>query len=272
MAQFRENHLYLGDCFEVMRDWPDGCVDHCVVDPPYNISKKNGLGWAFSSHITISEEWDIFSREEFIQFNREWLKLVCRVVKPNGNIFIFGSFHNIYDIGCLLGEMDRRIINSIVWFKPNAQPNITGRTLTESTEHIIWACNGKKEMASNWVFNYDIAKKLNQGKQMRNVWQIPYASLTEKKYGKHPSQKPIEVISRIILIATKPNDIILDCFAGSGTTGVVAQSFSRKWVMVENNPEYFQIAETRIKQVKVPYPHELLQPGFSFDDNDEESS
>ena len=254
-----KNILYEGDCIEVMKQWDDACIDHCITDPPYNMSKKNGLAWAFSNHVTMSEKWDIFSRKEYLDFTRKWLEQVCRIVKPNGNIFIFGSFHNIYDIGCILNEFDLKIINSIVWFKPNAQPNITCRMLTESTEHIIWACNGTKKNGKNWVFNYDIAKMLNGNKQLRNVWAIPYPSKNERKFGNHPSQKPIELISRIMLIATNKDDIVLDCFSGSGTTGVVAQSFGRKWIMVENNPEYNNIARKRLENVHIEYPMELLQ-------------
>ena len=254
-----ENKIYEGDCIEVMRQWDDNCIDHCITDPPYNMSKKKGLGWAFSKHVTMEEKWDIFTREDYLDFTRQWLKEVCRVVKPNGNIFIFGSYHNIYDLGYIVNEMDLKILNSIVWFKPNAQPNITCRMLTESTEHIIWACNEKKDKAKNWVFNYEISKMFNGNKQLRNVWQIPYPSKKERLFGKHPSQKPISVIARIMLIATNKDDIVLDCFSGSGTTGVVAQSFKRRWVMIENNPEYNEIARARLEKIQVPYPKELVQ-------------
>ena len=131
-----------------MAAWPDGCVDHCIADPPFGIASgsgrrgKKGLGWAFSSHVTMQETWDRFSHDDFFQFNVRWLSEVCRVVKPNGNILVFGTFHNIYQLGFILQSvLNRRILNSIVWFKPNAQPNITARTLTESTEQIIWAVN-----------------------------------------------------------------------------------------------------------------------------------
>jgi len=119
-----ENTIYEGDCIEVMKRWDDACIDHCIADPPYNMSKKNGLGWAFSNHVTMSEEWDMFPREKYLNFTRAWLRQACRVLKPNGNIFIFGSFHNIYDIGNIINELNLKIVNSIVWFKPNAQPNI----------------------------------------------------------------------------------------------------------------------------------------------------
>lgn len=240
------NKIHQADFLEVSKDWPGEIFDHCMVDPPYNMSKENGLGWAFSSHVTMSEEWDTFSRGDYLEFSRAWIKQVSRLVKKNGNIFIFGTYHNIHDIGHILNELDFRIINSIVWFKPNAQPNITCRMLTESTEYIIWACNNKKEKATKWTFNYEIAKALNNGKQMRNFWKIPYAPKSEKEFGKHPAQKPVAIMARLIMIATKPGDVILDCFAGSGTTGVVADNLKRQWVMVENDPKYVEIAKKRI--------------------------
>lgn len=256
----QDNTVYEGDCIEVMKQWDSDSVDHCITDPPYNLSKKKGLGWAFSSHVTMSEGWDVYPRAEYLEFCRTWLAEACRVVRPNGNILIFGSFHNIYDLGHIIHDLDLKVINSIVWFKPNAQPNITCRTLTESTEHIIWACNAPKDKATGWIFNYDRAKQLNGGKQMRNLWTISYPSARERQHGKHPSQKPIDVIGRIILIATNPGDLILDCFGGSGTTAVVAQSYDRRWVMIENNPEYNQIARSRLANVRVPLPAELLHP------------
>jgi len=242
----KENTLYEEDCLRLLPDWPNGCFDHCIVDPPFNMSKRNGLGWAYSSHVTMSEKWDQFSREDYLKFSRSWIKQVSRIVRPTGNIFIFGTYHNIYDIGVILEDLGLRVINSIVWFKPNAQPNITCRMLTESTEYIIWACNAQEKKAKNWVFNYEVAKLLNDGKQMRNVWSIPYASKKEKEFGKHPTQKPAALLARMILVATKPGDLILDCFAGTGTTGVVAQHLGRKWVMVENCAEYIEIAKNRL--------------------------
>jgi len=178
------NSLYEGDSLRLMTEWSDACIDHCIVDPPYNMSKKKGLGWAYSSHVTMSEDWDQYSREGYLEFTRTWLKQVARVVRPNGNIFIFGTYHNIYDIGSVIEEMGLRVVNSIVWFKPNAQPNITCRMLTESTEYAIWACNGTEKKAKNWIFNYEVAKRLNGGKQMRNMWAIPYTSKKEKQFGK----------------------------------------------------------------------------------------
>src|SRR4051794_6490082 len=148
----RRNKLFSGDCLSVMADLPDGCIDHCIVDPPFNIGSgsgrksKAGLGWAFSSHVTMEEGWDAFTKDAFFEFNERWLREVSRVVKPNGNILVFGTYHNIYQLGFILQHvLERRILNSVVWSKPNAQPNITARMLTESTEQIIWAVNGTPE-------------------------------------------------------------------------------------------------------------------------------
>ena len=185
------NHVYTGDCLEVMRQWLDACVDHCIADPPFGMSKKRGLGWAFSSHVTMEEAWDRFSKDEFFQFNVSWLSEVCRVVKPNGNILTFGTFHNIYQLGFILQNvLNRRVLNSIVWFKPNAQPNITARTLTESTEQIVWAVNNPPGKAKKWTFNYWQAKEMAGGKQMRNLWEIPYTPASERANGSRVTSKP----------------------------------------------------------------------------------
>jgi len=264
----KPNTIYQGDCIKVMQKWKSNSIDACITDPPYNMSKKNGLGWAFSKHITMQEEWDRFSKDDYYKFTHDWLREVVRVVKPNGNIFVFGSFHNIYLIGFLLQNVfDRKIINSIVWFKPNAQPNITCRMFTESSEQIIWACNNPKDKAKKWCFNYDVAKKLNEGKQMRNVWQIekkegkteiwenPVTPRKEKEFGAHPTQKPISVLERIMLTATektnKRADLVLDCFGGAGSTAVAAKNAGRKWVLIEKDANYSKIAKKRIENSKI---------------------
>jgi len=239
-----------------MRSWPEGCIDHCIVDPPFNIGSgsgrkgKNGLGWAFSSHVTMEEAWDAFTPDEFVAFNEAWLREVCRVVKPNGNILVFGTYHNIYQLGYLLQHrLDRRILNSVVWFKPNAQPNITARTLTESTEQIIWAVNETPAKATGWTFNYWLAKEMNGGKQMRNLWQFPVTPSSERANGKHPSQKPLGLIERAVLLASHPGELILDPFGGAGTLAVAAQKHGRDWLLIESVPEYADIARRRIEEL-----------------------
>jgi site-specific DNA-methyltransferase (adenine-specific) len=252
------NRVYQGDCLEIMRQWPDHCIDHCIADPPFNISAgggrkgKKGLAWAFSSHVTIAEEWDRFGHDDFFKFNVEWLREVCRVVKPNGNIFVFGTYHNIYQLGFILQSiLDRRINNSIIWFKPNAQPNITARTLTESTEQIIWAVNETPTRAANWVFNYRLAKELSDDKQMRTLWALQdviSAPVVPPKRRLHPSQKPGQVIDRLVRLATRPGEVILDAFAGSGAVALSALRYRRSYVLIELLPEYATAAQEAIRE------------------------
>ncbi len=253
MSQPTPNHIYTGDCLEIMRSWPDDSVDHCIADPPFGIASgrgrrgKQGLGWAFSSHVTMQEAWDQFTEDEYFQFSLDWLKEVCRVVKPNGNILVFGTFHNIYLLGFLLGNvLDRRILNSIIWFKPNAQPNITARMLTESTEQIIWAVNETPKKATKWIFNYWDAKEMNGGKQMRNVWEFPVTPKSERISGAHPSQKPIALLERAVLLASEPGQLLLDPFGGSGTLAVAASRHDRRWMLIEAVEEYAALAKARL--------------------------
>jgi site-specific DNA-methyltransferase (adenine-specific) len=242
------NQLYEGDSLEVMQGWEDGVFHACITDPPYNIARKRkGLGWAFSSHVTIDEGWDRFEDDDYEKFTEAWLREVCRVVKQNGNIFIFGSYHNIYTIGAVAHRLDLRVVNSIIWAKPNAQPNITCRMFTESTEQILWLCNNHRDKAKNWTFNYQAMKELNHGKQMRNYWEIPLTPRSEREHGKHPSQKPLKVMERLVLAGTNENDMVLDCFSGSGSTLLACEVFKRRWVAIEREAEYNAIARKRLQ-------------------------
>jgi site-specific DNA-methyltransferase (adenine-specific) len=248
------NRVIAGDCLDVMRDWPDGCIDHCIVDPPFNIGSgsgrksKNGLAWAFSSHVTMAEDWDTYSKDDFYAFNVAWLTEVCRVVKPNGNILVFGTYHNIYQLGFILQDvLERRVLNSVIWSKPNAQPNITARMLTESTEQIIWAVNNVPARATGWTFNYWDAKEMNGGKQMRNLWEFPVTARRERAEGKHPSQKPLALLERAVLLASKPGDLLLDPFGGTGTLAVAARKHGRDWLLIENVAEYVAITRRRLQ-------------------------
>lgn len=247
--------IIAGDALEVMRGWPDACVDHCIVDPPFNIGSgsgrrgKGGLGWAFSSHVTMQEAWDRFSKDDFFAFNAAWLREVCRVVRPNGNLLVFGTYHNIYQLGFILQHvLERRVLNSIIWFKPNAQPNITARALTESTEQIVWAVNESPARATGWIFNYWDAKAMNGGKQMRNLWEIPVTSQKERAAGKHPSQKPLALLERLVLLATQPGDLVLDPFGGAGTLALAAEKHGRRWLTIERVAEYVDLARRRLAE------------------------
>jgi site-specific DNA-methyltransferase (adenine-specific) len=234
----------LGDALEVLRRMPSGTFDCCIADPPYNMSKKKGLTWAFSRHVTMQEAWDRFSKEEYFHFSFQWMTEMCRVVKPNGNLFVFGTYHNLYTQGFILQQLDRKVLNSIVWHKPNAQPNITCRMLTESSEQLVWACNNTQAEAKRWTFNYDVAKQLNGGKQLRNVWSIPLTPRNERIAG-HPTQKPLQLLERLVLLWTRPGDWILDPFAGTGTTGIAAAKHGRNFVLIEKHPKYFDAQKAR---------------------------
>lgn len=242
--------IYLGDCLDILPKIKDESIDLIFADPPYGLAKKKGLGWKYSKHVTLEEKWDIFNKDEFFQFNKKWISECLRVLKHGGSFWVSGSFHNIYQLGFILKYINGlKINNSIVWFKPNAQPNITCRFFTESTEHLIWATkngNGKK-----WTFNYQTTKDnifdiLNpKGKQSRNVWVIPLTTKKEKWAGEHPTQKPIELLRRIIISSTKSGDIVLDPFTGSGTTNIVAQMYGRNSIGIEKEKKYFDIIRKR---------------------------
>lgn len=247
-----KHKIIIGDALNELLTLDDESVDLVFADPPYNMSKKKGLGWAFSKHITMQEEWDIFSKDEFYNFNRQWIGEALRVLKTGGSLWICGSFHNIYQIGFILQHLEEvKINNSIVWFKPNAQPNITCRMFTESTEHLIWSSkNGK---GKRWKFNYEFTKKdindrINpKGKQTRNLWAIPLTSKREKWAGEHPTQKPIELLRRIILSCTNEGDTVLDPFVGSGTTSVVAKMYDRNSIGIEKDEKNLSIIKKRMK-------------------------
>ena len=254
------NQLYLGDCVELLKKFPSKSIDCCITDPPYNISgydHKKKIGWLNSNNYwkkdkafkKIDENWDKFKDDDYDKFTADWLMEIKRILKPNGNIAIFGSYHNIYKIGYLLEKLELKIINSIVWYKRNAFPNITQRMFCESTEYIIWATNNSKKDAKNWTFNYDTMKELNGGVQMRNFFDVPITKQSERQKGKHPSQKPLEVLNNLVLALTNESDIIIDPFIGSGTTGVSAIQNKRNFVGIDRSFEYLEISDRRIANV-----------------------
>ncbi|MBI5496120.1 MAG: site-specific DNA-methyltransferase [Deltaproteobacteria bacterium] len=243
------NHVYQGDSIGMMRSWEDRLFHATITDPPYNVAaNRKGLAWAFSSHVTLDESWDRFTQDEYEAFTRAWLTEVCRVTRENGNIFIFGSYHNIYTIGAIARQMKLRIVNSIIWAKPNAQPNITCRMFTESTEQILWLCNNREDKAKNWTFNYHDMKEMNGGKQMRNFWEIPLTPPRERGHGKHPSQKPLRLLERLVLAGTHESDRVLDCFMGSGTTALASEIHRRHWVGIERDDAYCRMTRDRIME------------------------
>lgn len=244
--------IIIGDCLEKMKDINDESVDLIYADPPYNMSKPKGLGWKYSKHITMQEAWDMFKKDEFFEFNTKWISECFRVLKHGGSLWVSGSFHNIYQLGHIIQQFeDVKINNSIVWFKPNAQPNITCRMFTESTEHLIWA--SKNGNGQKWFFNYGLTKDyiydgLNpQGKQTRNVWAIPLTPRKEKWAGEHPTQKPIELLRRIILSTSRKEETVLDPFLGSGTTSFVAKILGRNSIGIEKDEKWLPLIRKRLE-------------------------
>lgn len=236
--------IYNGDALEILKTIPENSIDLVFADPPYGLAKKKGLGWKYSKHITLQETWDMFTKDEFFDFNLRWITESLRVLRPGGSFWVCGSFHNIYQIGFILQHLNAKINNSIIWFKPNAQPNITRRMFTESTEQLIWAA--KNHSNKKWVFNYEVMRALNKGKQMRNLWEIPLTPKKEKWAGEHPTQKPMELLKRIILACTNEGETVLDPFLGSGTTSVAAEYFGRNSIGIEKNPDYIPLIKKRM--------------------------
>lgn len=232
-------------------------VNLIFADPPYNLS-GNGLHWRGNKTggdwYMVNEEWDKMSVPEYLQFTRKWIGGAYRVLKEGGSIYVSCTYHNISEVMIVLKQLGFKINNIITWQKTNAMPNMTRRVFTHSTEFVIWAVKGKK-----WIFNYDDLKKMNPDKQkdgslkqMRDVWQLPLVQGKERIRGKdnramHPTQKPEEMLRRIIFASSNVGDIVLDPFLGSGTTTFVAKKFSRNWIGVEKDKKYFKIAEDRMQ-------------------------
>jgi DNA modification methylase len=261
IGTFEDSNIVHGDAIQILRLLSSQSIDHCITDPPYNISgydNKKKIGWLESNKYwahqkkfsKIDADWDKFSNDTYVDFTRAWITEIVRILKPNGNIIIFGSYHNIYRIGSILQDLDKKLINSIVWYKRNAFPNITQRMFCESTEHIIWAVNETQKRAKNWVFNYKDLKELNGGTQMRNMWDIPMTPLSEKRQGKHPSQKPTLVIDRLIRGCSNKGDVIIDPFMGSGTVPLVAEILGRRFIGIDNEKAYCTLAQKRLTEVR----------------------
>jgi len=245
-------HLLQGDALELLAKIEPETIDMIFADPPYNLS-NGGYTCHGGKRISVNKgDWDKSQGiETDFAFHETWIKGCKRLLKPNGTLWVSGTYHSIYACGFALQKQGWHIINDIAWFKPNAAPNLACRMFTASHETLIWA---KKHAKAKHHFNYEIAKygdwsedKIKApDKQMRTVWAISTPSKKEKTFGKHPTQKPEKLLERIILTASKPGDLILDPFMGSGTTAVAALRNERKFIGIEQNPDYIQLAEQRI--------------------------
>ncbi len=238
-----------GDCIAAMRALPDACVDMVFADPPYNLQLGGDLFRPEGGRVdAVDNDWDKFdSLSAYDAFSRAWLKEARRILKPDGSLWVIGSYHNIFRVGSVLQDEGFWILNDIVWRKANPMPNFKGTRFTNAHETLIWAAKGEK---ARYTFNYRAMKTLNDELQMRSDWTFPICGGPEriKRNGvkAHPTQKPEALLYRILLACTKPGDIVLDPFFGTGTTGAVAKRLGRHWIGIEREDDYIDVAEERI--------------------------
>ncbi len=248
--------LYHANCLDVLSRLPENSVDMIFADPPYNLS--NG---GFSVHAgrmvsVYKGDWDKSKGfKDDYEFHYKWLEACKSVLKPEGSLWVSGTYHSIYQCGHALQSLGYHILNDISWFKPNASPNLSCRFFTASHETIIWA---RKDKKAKHTFNYDLMKNgkwpedflKKEGLQMRSVWSILTPRKVEKKFGKHPTQKPIDLLKRIVLASTKEGDIVLDPFTGSSTTGIAASAFKRKFIGIDLEKKYLDVSIKRHAEIE----------------------
>lgn len=242
--------IYQMDCIDFMdiliEKYPEGIFDMIFADPPYFLSNGGITCYAGKMAKVDKGEWDKSKGiKENHEFNLAWLSRCQKLLKQNGTIWVSGTHHVIYSVGFAMQQLEMKILNDITWEKPNPPPNLSCRYFTHSTETIIWAAKNKD---SKHVFNYEDMKKLNRGKQMKTVWTIPAPNDEEKEFGKHPTQKPLQLLERIILASTKINDLIFDPFSGSSTTGLAAIKLNRLFVGSELERKYIDLSVKRIQK------------------------
>ena len=237
--------LFLGDSFSVLEKLEPESIDMVFADPPYFLS-NDGITCHAGRMVSVNKgDWDkVSSVDEKHEFNRAWIRLCKRVLTQNGTIWISGTLHNIYSIGMALEQEGFKIINNITWQKTNPPPNLACRCFTHSTETILWA--QKDEKKAKHFFNYQLMKEQNGGKQMKDVWTGTLTPPKEKKYGNHPTQKPLYLLERIVEASTNPGDLVLDPFCGSSTTGVAALSLGRKYIGIDNEKKYLDLSVKRL--------------------------
>ena len=243
--------LYQANCLEMMdrliSKYPQGRFDMIFADPPYFLS-NGGITCQAGKMVSVHKgDWDKSRGAELNhQFNLEWLKRCQKLLNPNGTIWVSGTQHVIFSIGYAMQQLGMKILNDIIWEKPNPPPNLACRYFTHSTETILWAAKNQK---SKHLFNYADMKKENGDKQMKNVWRFLPPSNSEKIFGKHPTQKPVQLLERCILASTNEGDFILDPFNGSATTGIAASKNGRKYVGIELENDFIDLSIRRLKEI-----------------------
>jgi modification methylase len=252
--------IVIGDCVAEMTKIPAGSVDLVFADPPYNLQLQGDLKRPDDSRVdAVDDDWDKFaSFASYDDFTRAWLTACRQVMKPNATLWVIGSYHNIFRVGTLMQDLGFWILNDIVWRKSNPMPNFRGRRFTNAHETLIWAA--RQATNKNYTFNYEALKAGNEDVQMRSDWFIPLCTGDERLKGRdgkklHPTQKPEALLARVILAASRPDDLVLDPFCGSGTTGAVARRLRRRFIGIERDAGYAAAAEQRIETAEpVPEP------------------
>ena len=247
--------ILVGDCVAEMAKMPAASVDLVFADPPYNLQLQGDLKRPDDSRVdAVDDEWDKFSSfGAYDDFTRAWITACRRLMKPNATLWVIGSYHNIFRVGTILQDLGFWILNDIVWRKSNPMPNFRGRRFTNAHETLIWAARDASKR--NYTFNYEALKAGNDDIQMRSDWLFPLCTGEERLKGGdgkklHPTQKPEALLARIILAASRPDDLVLDPFSGTGTTGAVARRLRRRFVGVEREAQYAAAAEERIAAVE----------------------
>jgi modification methylase len=248
------NSILAGDCIDVMNSLPEASVDLIFADPPYNLQLKADLHRPDNSKVdAVDDAWDQFSSfAAYDKFTQDWLKAARRLLKPNGAIWVIGSYHNIFRVGATLQNEGFWILNDVVWRKSNPMPNFRGKRFTNAHETMIWA---SKSEGGKYTFNYEALKALNEGVQMRSDWVMPICTGHERLKDDdgnkaHPTQKPEALLHRILVGCTNPGDVILDPFFGTGTTGAVAKMLGRDFIGIEREESYRKVAQKRLDGIR----------------------
>jgi modification methylase len=266
MSELKTDIIHRGDCVEVLRSLPDASVDMVFADPPYNLQLGGDLLRPDNSKVdAVDDDWDKFdSFAEYDAFSRAWLSECRRVLKPEGSIWVIGSYHNVFRLGAAIQDLGFWVLNDIIWRKSNPMPNFKGTRFTNAHETLIWAARSREQ--KRYTFNYDALKAFNEDTQMRSDWTLALCTGEERlkdEEGKkaHPTQKPEALLHRVLLAATRPGDVVLDPFFGTGTTGAAAKRLGRRFVGIERDEGYAKLAEKRIKAVVPAAPEDLAVMG-----------
>ena len=248
------NRILVGDCVALMAAMPAASVDLVFADPPYNLQLRGELHRPDNSRVdAVDDAWDRFaSFSDYDAFTRAWLAEARRVLKPDGAIWVIGSYHNIFRVGAAMQDQGFWILNDVVWRKSNPMPNFRGKRLTNAHETLIWASRSE---GAKYVFNYEALKALNEGVQMRSDWTLPLCTGHERLKDAagakaHPTQKPEALLHRVLIASTNPGDVVLDPFFGTGTTGAVAKRLGRAFIGIERDAGYAKLADARLAKVR----------------------